>query len=117
MRKNATRVKAMLAVAVFAIGMLVDARLAQGDFEPLILNGTFTSPAAAIVGRPLTPLSVAGVARRTTRRVVRRTAIYIAALPPNCATLALNGIPSWNCGGTYYQQSGNQYVVVNVDDD
>jgi hypothetical protein len=29
-----------------------------------------------IIGRPLTPLSVAGVARRTTRRVVRREALY-----------------------------------------
>ena len=28
----------------------------------------FISPAEAIVGRPLTPMSVAGVARRTARR-------------------------------------------------
>jgi hypothetical protein len=28
----------------------------------------FVSPAGAVVGRPLTPVSVAGVARRTTRR-------------------------------------------------
>ena len=34
----------------------------------------FVSPAEARVGRPLTPVSVAGVARRTTRRVVRRCA-------------------------------------------
>jgi hypothetical protein len=117
MRKNANKVKAVLAVAVFSVGLLVDAKLAQGDFDQLLLSGTFTSPAGAIVGRPLTPVSVAGVARRTTRRTVRRTAIYIAALPPNCATLALNGIPSWNCGGTYYQQSGTQYVVINIDND
>lgn len=32
----------------------------------------FVSPAEARVGRPLTPVSVAGVARRTTRRTVRR---------------------------------------------
>ncbi len=32
-------------------------------------------PAHAIIGRPLTPLSVAGVARRTTRRTIRRCAI------------------------------------------
>jgi hypothetical protein len=30
------------------------------------------SPAEARVGRPLTPVSVAGVARRTARRTVRR---------------------------------------------
>lgn len=29
---------------------------------------SFVSPAHAIVGRPLTPVSVAGVARRTVRR-------------------------------------------------
>jgi hypothetical protein len=34
----------------------------------------FVSPAEARVGRPLTPVSVAGVARRTTRRTVRRCA-------------------------------------------
>ena len=32
--------------------------------------------AQARVGRPLTPGSVAGVARRTTRRTVRRHAVY-----------------------------------------
>jgi hypothetical protein len=30
--------------------------------------GSFISPAEAVVGRPLTPVSVAGVARRTARR-------------------------------------------------
>jgi hypothetical protein len=33
--------------------------------------------AHAVVGRPLTPVSVAGVARRTTRRTVRRCAAGI----------------------------------------
>lgn len=32
--------------------------------------------AAARIGRPLTPLSVAGVARRTARRTVRRNVYY-----------------------------------------
>ena len=35
---------------------------------------TFVSEAEAIIGRPLTPVSFAGVARRTTRRVVVGTA-------------------------------------------
>jgi hypothetical protein len=38
--------------------------------------------AHAIIGRPLTPLSYAGVARRTTRRAVRRTAYVGAAAAP-----------------------------------
>ena len=35
--------------------------------------GPFVSTAHAVVGRPLTPVSYAGVARRTTRRTVYRT--------------------------------------------
>ncbi|TCL73636.1 hypothetical protein [Rhizobium sp. BK251] len=35
---------------------------------PTISIPSFVSPAMAIVGRPLTPVSVAGVARRTVRR-------------------------------------------------
>lgn len=47
-----------------------------------VLDGTLpTSGGAAslfidVIGRPLTPMSVAGVARRTTRRVIRRRALY-----------------------------------------
>jgi hypothetical protein len=35
---------------------------------PQIVAGSFVSEAEAIIGRPLTPFSYAGVARRTTRR-------------------------------------------------
>jgi hypothetical protein len=35
-------------------------------------SATIVSQAEAVVGRPATPGSVAGVARRTTRRAVRR---------------------------------------------
>jgi hypothetical protein len=60
--------------------------------------GVFTVPAQAIVGRPMTPVSVAGVARRTTRRTVAYSAaaapvyaapVYVAPTPPppkNCVT-------------------------------
>ena len=34
------------------------------------IDGAFTSAAEARIGRPLTPMSYAGVARRTTRRAV-----------------------------------------------
>lgn len=53
-------------VAVSAIGFV------PGEPEVLV------APAEAIVGRPLTPVSVAGVARRTTRRAV----VYSAAATP-----------------------------------
>jgi hypothetical protein len=43
------------------------------DVSPAVLqSGTVISQAEAVVGRPATPGSVAGVARRTTRRAVRR---------------------------------------------
>jgi hypothetical protein len=39
-----------------------------GDRLPIPGVGSLISPAEARVGRPLTPVSVAGVARRTVRR-------------------------------------------------
>ena len=71
--------------------------------------------AGAVVGRPATPVSVAGVSRRTTRRVIRRTTIYVVSLPPSCTVVVIEGTSLHFCGGTYYQQVGTQYVVVNVD--
>ncbi|MBF5043096.1 hypothetical protein FGE12_11920 [Aggregicoccus sp. 17bor-14] len=70
--------------------------------------------AEAVVGRPLTPVSVAGVARRTTRRAIYATSMYVATLPKGCTTVVVNGTSLQQCGGTYYQPSGSQYVVVNV---
>jgi hypothetical protein len=75
----------------------------------------FMSEAQARVGRPLTPVSVAGVARRTTRRAIRRTSVYIATLPRGYTTVVVEGTTLYMCGGTYYQPYGNKYVVVTVD--
>jgi hypothetical protein len=77
--------------------------------------GLLVPEAQAVVGRPLTPVSVAGTARRTTRRTIRRTSVYAASLPRGCAPVTISGAALHNCGGTYYQASGTQYVVVNVD--
>lgn len=71
----------------------------------------FISSAEARVGRPATPASVAGVARRTTRRTIRRGA-YIAAIPAGCAYGSYYGYNLYYCGGTYYQRSGSGYVIV-----
>jgi hypothetical protein len=54
-----------LGAAVFVTGFAWDGQL----------DTTFISPAQARIGRPLTPISYAGVARRTTRRVVATTAV------------------------------------------
>ena len=80
-----------------------------------ILNGVIITDAEARVGRPMTPGSVAGVSRRTTRRTIRRTSIYAASLPKGCTTVVIEGTSLHQCGGAYYQSYNNQYVVVNVD--
>ena len=46
-----------------------------------IADATLIAPAYARVGRPATPVSYAGVARRTTRRVVGTTAAVAASTP------------------------------------
>lgn len=63
--------------------VLTDPRLEDGDlvYNVDILEGAATASGGAcslfidVVGMPVTPVSVAGVARRTTRRTVRR-AVY-----------------------------------------
>jgi hypothetical protein len=100
----------MLALAVPLVGL----DFVPGDFA---LHGIVINDAQARVGRPLTPVSVAGVARRTTRRMVYATGVYVATLPPACTTVIIEGTTLQQCGGTYYQPSGSQYVVVNVVDE
>jgi hypothetical protein len=92
--------------SLFAVGLLAD-----GVFNGRML----TKEAQAIIGRPMTPVSYAGVARRTTRRTIRRTAIYAATLPPGCTTVVMEGVTLHQCGATYYQPEGNQFVVVELD--
>jgi hypothetical protein len=52
----------VVAAASFMCGMLWSGRTT--------IDGTLISAAEARIGRPLTPMSYAGVARRTTRRAV-----------------------------------------------
>ncbi|HVK60110.1 MAG TPA: hypothetical protein VM432_01120 [Bdellovibrionales bacterium] len=91
--------------------------------------------AQAVVGRPLTPVSYAGVARRTTRRAVGYSAVGATAvattavvgaatigaatmtsLPSECVNSVVNGITYSNCNGVYYQPSysGTDVVYVKV---
>jgi hypothetical protein len=90
---------------------------AAGELLPgggIIDGGLLVREAQAIVGRPMTPVSVAGVARRTTRRTIVATSVYVATLPPACTTVIIEGVTLHQCGATYYQPQGTQYVVVNV---
>jgi len=75
----------------------------------------FVGPAEARVGRPLSPVSVAGVARRTTRRTLRRSSAAVTVLPNNCVYGAYYGYNLYRCGNIYYQPSGNTYVQVYID--
>ncbi|MFZ1539650.1 MAG: hypothetical protein WAT23_19995 [Chromatiaceae bacterium] len=77
--------------------------------------GLIVPKAHAIIGRPLTPLSYAGVARRTSRRMIYATSVYAATLPAGCRTVIIEGTSLHQCGGTYYQTSGSRYVVVRVE--
>ena len=101
--------KGTLVVLGFMMGFLFD-----GNLDRLVQDKTLVSSAQARVGRPLTPNSVAGVARRTTRRVVRRSTIYVATLPRACPRVSINGVWYWHCGGRYYAPYGHRYVVVYV---
>ena len=66
---------AFAAAAMLSVGSAADGRLSVG-----------VSDAQARVGRPLTPVSVAGVARRTTRRAVVGGAVVGGAVVarPRC---------------------------------
>ena len=95
-----------ISCTLMATGIVIDGWLHSG----LIIN-----EAEARIGRPMTPGSVAGVARRTTRRTIRRTSVYAATLPRGCTTVVIEGTSLHQCGSTYYQSHKSQYVIVNVD--
>ena len=77
----------ILAALVAVLGL-------SGSFEWSSTDGLSLSVASAEarVGRPLTPVSAAGVARRTTRRaVVGGAAVGAAAAGTACARVYVNG--------------------------
>jgi hypothetical protein len=79
--------RAFLAAAVFALGTLGSVVWSPGSGLSLSIES-----AEARVGRPLTPVSVAGVARRTTRRaVVGGAAVGAAAAGTACVRVLVNG--------------------------
>jgi hypothetical protein len=103
--------KTMIRTILIMCSLLLAGTAVDGLFNSSII----IRDVEARVGRPLSPVSVAGVARRTTRRTIRRSTIYIASLPRGCSTVVIEGQSCYQCGGTYYQTHGTQYVVVYVD--
>jgi hypothetical protein len=101
----------MTSLILGTVALLAAGTVADGLFHSRLV----TQPAEAVVGRPATPVSAAGTSRRTTRRVIRRSTIYVASLPGNCSTVIIEGVSLYSCGGTYYEPYGDQYVVVYVE--
>lgn len=62
---------------------------------PSILSGNFVTKASARIGRPLTPLSYAGVARRTTRRTVAYGAAAGAAVAYGAGTRCVQVVDAY----------------------
>jgi hypothetical protein len=61
-------------------------------------SGSLISQAQARIGRPLTPLSYAGVARRTTRRAVAVGAAAATVYRPGCVQVVdAYGRLYWRC--------------------
>ncbi len=87
MRKISIK-RALLATAVLAFGTLASITWSPGDGPSVAIES-----AQARVGRPLTPVSVAGVARRSTRRAVVGTAAVGAATvgAAGCVRVMVNG--------------------------
>lgn len=65
----------------------------------------FVGEANAIIGRPITPVSYAGVARRTSRRVVRRNVAYSSAAAATYTT-APAPAPAQPASPPTYQPAG-----------
>jgi hypothetical protein len=105
-KKNETRA-ILVGCSILVAGLILDVPLPQ---QIRIVEET-----EARIGRPLTPVSYAGVARRTRRRTFRRTAVYVAALPTGCSNVTINGALLHQCGTIYYQPYNGQYAVVEVD--
>ena len=104
-------IKIRIQTILIACSLLVAGTVVDGLFN----GGIIIQEVEARVGRPATPVSVAGAARRTTRRRIHRTTVYVVTLPPPRTTVVIEGATLHLCGGTYYQPYNNQYVVVNVE--
>jgi hypothetical protein len=81
--KSVSSKQMLLGAAVMASALLASI---QWDASGVTLS---VDSAQARVGRPLTPVSVAGVARRTTRRHVYGAPVVVA---PACVRVLVNGV-------------------------
>jgi len=124
----------LLAPALWLVDLAPDAPL-----MPVLV-----APAQAVVGRPATPVSVAGVARRTTRRAVVYSSTasasaaqqqaaqqqqaaappqqpaappkgsVVTALPAGCTSMDVDGVSMFNCNGVMYRPTFQSNNLVYV---
>ena len=76
MTKMAFRTLKAATAAIVGLGLLM-----VNDVSPTT-SGLFVTKAHAVIGRPATPMSYAGVARRTTRRAYGAAAYGAAVAAP-----------------------------------
>ncbi len=125
----------------FLLSAMAFAILFLGEVDTTaLLPAPMIKQAQAIVGAPLTPVSVAGVARRTAVRTtvaVSSTAAasaaakppapppasgaqglplgtVVSALPAGCASVQLRGTNYFNCQGTYFRPAYQGQDVVYI---
>lgn len=108
--------KILVKLSILVMGIAVapaDISIQGADLGTFSISSAL--PAQARVGEPLTPLSYAGAARRTTRRVARRTSVRVNSLPAGCIYGHYYGGNYYRCGSAYYQRSGGVYVKVVIE--
>lgn len=110
--KSWRKLCALTAVSAFA---LLDVQF-RFDGSSLLPSIDVGRPAEALVGHPLTPMSYAGVARRTVRRSeVAGAGAVIYSLPAGCVYGKYYGAYYYKCGGGgYYVRSGSGYTQVYI---
>jgi hypothetical protein len=110
--------KRTLVAGVLLVAGFVAILLPTHEASARVGRGGIGRPGVGPGGVARRPVPVAGVARRTTRRMVRRSAIYVTTLPYGCTTVVIDGATYYQCGTTnysYYVASGTRYEVVYVD--
>ena len=97
----------LIGCSVFMFGIVTDITLhSQVIIKDAQARGARIQPVPT--HRPVP----AAAAVRTTRRVIRRTNVYVVTLPQGCITVVIEGTALHQCGATYYTPYGSQYVVV-----
>ena len=100
--KRTKLIKITAAVSTFACAALLSVGWSEQHGASLSVES-----AQARVGRPLTPVSVAGVARRQTRRAVYGAAAVGAGAAAIGTTAAIAATsPGWGAGTGYYAGGG-----------